>query len=221
MLISFSGLDGAGKSTQITILQQWVNDQGKSVVRLWARGGYTPGFLILKGLIRQIAGRRLPPAGRSALRQEQLSRPVVAKIWVNVAIFDLIWFWAVYLRWQILLGRVVISDRYIDDTRLDFRRNFPSVPFEHGFLWQLLIRVAPRPDCAFLFWIPVDEAMRRSRKKNEPFPDDEAALSWRLGCYLDESLFPDDCYTKLDGTSPVPVLAAEILAKVSALLPAK
>ena len=48
MLLTFSGLDGAGKSTQINLLVDWFEKRGNKVSCLWARGGYTPGFEILK-----------------------------------------------------------------------------------------------------------------------------------------------------------------------------
>lgn len=218
MLISFSGLDGAGKGTQIDKLEVLLMGHGRQTIRLWARGGYTPGFEWLKRILRLLSGRRWLPAGKSSARKKQLTRPGIARLWLGLAMLDLLWFWGVYLRWHCLRGRVVICDRYIDDTRLDFRQNFPSIAFEQGFLWRLLTRSSPKPDVALLLWIPVAESMRRSRLKGEPFPDDEATLSWRLGCYLDETLFPIDRFVKLDGTQPVEGLAAVIQAKVEARL---
>lgn len=221
MIISFSGLDGAGKGTQIDKLECWLTGQGRQTIRVWARGGYTPGFEWIKRVLRSLSGRRLPPAGQSPARQQHLTRPGIARLWLGLAMLDLLWFWGIYLRWHRLRGQVIICDRYLDDTRLDFRRNFPSIPFEQGFLWRLLSWLTPRPDIALLLWVPVAESLRRSRLKGEPYPDDEATLSWRLASYLDESLFPSSRFVKLDGTQPIKELAAAIQAKVGARLGVK
>jgi len=49
-IIFFSGLDGAGKSTQIDILKNHYLNQNKKVYYFWSRGGYTPGFQRLKNI---------------------------------------------------------------------------------------------------------------------------------------------------------------------------
>jgi thymidylate kinase len=130
---------------------------------------------------------------------------------------DLMLYWGIYLRYQQLRGRIVICDRYLDDTRLDFRRNFPTVAFERSRLWRLLAWITPRPDVSFLLWIPVAVSLQRSQEKGEPFPDDEQTLAWRLESYMDESVFPAEDYIRLDCRLPVETVAAEIAAMVSSL----
>ena len=51
-LITFSGMDGAGKSTQISILKNTIKSNGQRCFVLWARGGYTNNFEFLKKVIR-------------------------------------------------------------------------------------------------------------------------------------------------------------------------
>ena len=214
MLITVSGTDGAGKSTQIKALNAWFRETGRRPKLFWARGGYTPIFQALKWLIRRISGKWLPSSGDSIKRQEAIGRPRVARLWLRIAILDLMLFWGVYLRLQQLLGRVVICDRYIEDTRLDFRRNFPTMAFEKMWLWALLERVVGTPDAALLLWVPVEESLRRSKEKGEPFPDDEETLTWRLEAYLDDLLFPPDRYLRLDGRRAVSELTEEIIRTV-------
>ena len=50
-MIAFSGIDGAGKSTQIGLLKVHLVDNGFNVLVFWSRGGYSPGMMFLKKLM--------------------------------------------------------------------------------------------------------------------------------------------------------------------------
>ena len=218
ILLTFSGLDGAGKSTQINKLRNCLSTQGYSSSVLWARGGYTPGFEYLKRLARLILKKKLPKPGRSAQRKQQFSRPGIAKIWLSFAMVDLMIYWGFYLRLKQLTGDVVICDRYLQDTNLDFSRNFPKVAFEKMLLWKLLCLLVPTPDCSFLLWVPVAESVRRGKIKDEPFPDDLETLEWRLLSYLDDNQFPKSQYLKIDCSKTIDDVSTKILTGVQQLI---
>ena len=61
-LFVFSGLDGAGKSTQIDLLTARLRQDGTRSQVLWSRGGYTPGMLLLKRIARRLLGKSRVPA---------------------------------------------------------------------------------------------------------------------------------------------------------------
>ena len=132
-LIVFSGLDGAGKSTQLDLLRTRLDAEGVRHVTYWSRGGYTPGMETAKALVRRLTGQRiLPPAGESPLRTKQLGKPWKRRLWLRLAIVDLWALYAVWFRVQMLRGRWVLADRYWQDTLLDFRLNFPAENVETG-----------------------------------------------------------------------------------------
>lgn len=80
-------------------------------------------------------------------------------------------------------GRWVLADRYWQDTWLDFRLNFPNEPIDHWLLWKLLLRWAPQPHLSLLITVPVEESLRRSRQKQEPFPTPAEQLQARAEQY--------------------------------------
>ena len=49
-VIALSGIDGAGKSTQLERLKTFYVSAGQETVTLWTRGGYTPGINLIKAL---------------------------------------------------------------------------------------------------------------------------------------------------------------------------
>ena len=182
--IAFSGLDGAGKSTQIDLLKKYFVTQGKPVLVFWSRGGYTPGFVLLKKLLRFIAGKKLPKAGNSKERDKAISNPKIQRVWLNVALLDLIFYYSIYLRFQkVILRKTIICDRYIYDTYIDFKLTFSNQDFECFFLWKTLNKLALKPSKHYVALITVEESLKRSIIKGEPFPDTEETLINRLSFY--------------------------------------
>ncbi|MBU4231031.1 MAG: hypothetical protein L6277_09600 [Desulfobacterales bacterium] len=208
-LITFGGLDGAGKSTQIALLTDYLVKSGRKPVYIWTRGGYTSVLQGLKTLSRRFLHRRFPPSGNSPQRSYAFSKWWVRRLWLSLALLDLLWVYGVQIRWHRYRGRLVLCDRYLWDTAIDFRLNFPQEKLDHYWLWRLLGRISPRPDAAFLMLLTVEESVRRSEIKGEPFPDSAEVLRQRLAYYQD--LISRVPFHVLDGSQPITTLFNQIL----------
>jgi thymidylate kinase len=180
MIISFSGLDGSGKSTQIQRVKKRVQEEGGNAVVLWSRGGYTPGFKLLKKLVRLMSLNRLPEAGSSERRSRIIAKPIVRRIWLTLALLDLMVFYGIYVRFLDYRGYTVICDRYIDDSRLDFVENMRIGNLEDSWIWKVLVLLSPKADLPILLEIQVDLALERSRIKNDEYPVARDALERRF-----------------------------------------
>jgi dTMP kinase len=208
LILAFSGVDGAGKSTQIELLQRHLGGASVPSVLCWARGGYTPLFSTLKRLLRRGAAGKLPEAGRSEERDRAMSKPWVRRIWLTASILDLALLYGAAVRWWRLRGRTVICDRYVADTLIDYAINFPDEHVETWWIWRARARIAPRPDVSFLMLLPVEESLRRCRAKNEPFSDSEERFRRRLDLYEEQGAAGD--YRVLDARQSIEELFAEI-----------
>lgn len=217
MIIVFSGTDGAGKSTQINLLIKGLG-LNKKTRTLWGRGGYTPLFEFTKNVLRKILGKRIPKSGSNESRKQLFRKNSITGIWLVIAMIDLFFYYGLYARYLSFRGYVVICDRYLDDTRLDFKRNFPNQFNEHSFIWKTLVILTPTPNYSFLLYVPIEISMERSKLKNEPFPDSPETLSYRLDAYLDESLFPSSQYYKISCDKSVGAIQKIIQEKLHNIL---
>jgi len=217
-IIAFSGTDGSGKSTQIELLSQVLKDKGRKVKVVWARGGYTPIFSFLKQVLRMLSADRIPKSGASQSRSKMLERKSISSIWIAIATLDLLLFYGVYVRLLCIFNFTVICDRYIEDTRIDFERNFSDIFNSESLSWKILNWLLPTPKASFLLYIPVEVSLARSKAKDEPFPDTPETLSFRLKAYLDESAFSSNKYHKIDCQKSVSDIQVEIRGKLKELL---
>jgi thymidylate kinase len=183
MLIVFSGTDGAGKSTQIARLRDALASRGRNAAYFWVRGGYTPLFSLLKAGLRRAKPGALPKAGVSAERSQRFQSARFRRLWLIVAIVDLMLFYGLWLRIKLWFGNVILCDRYLEDTLLDFGRNFPQEDVGRWWIWRCLVKLALVPNHRFLLIVPPEESARRGKLKNEPFPDSPETLSWRYERY--------------------------------------
>jgi dTMP kinase len=214
-LIVFSGIDGAGKTTQIDAVEAELKARGVAIRRIWARGGYTPLFSLAKRLARALHPRLLPPPGRSVQRQRVLRRGWVKTVWLHLAIWDLILFYGFWVRWLRLRGHAVLSDRYVADTAVDFSLNYPESRVGRWLSWRLLEAAAPRPTASFMLLVPVAESVRRSLQKNEPFPDSIETLKQRHHAY--EALCTAGGWQRVDGTLDRVTLTRQLVSKLEEL----
>lgn len=212
MIIVFSGVDCAGKSTQIEILKKEFLSQGVTAQSLWSRGGYTPGFELIKKFLRIIIGKKMIPVGRSKEKQKAMSNSFIRYLWLTIAMLDLIFLYAIIIRIKSFLGKVIICDRYLGDTYIDFSLNFPKSNFNKMWLWKLLTATLPKPDFCFLFTLSVENSIYRSNLKNEPFPDSKEVLQQRLDMYKLSALLNDDNWVKINGDDTI-VFSADIIKK--------
>ncbi len=97
LFISFEGIDGVGKSTQIDLLEEYLKAQGKTVVRTMEPGGTDVGVEIRKILLHHRGA--LAPRSEAALFAADRAHHVQSKI--NPALDR---------------GEIVITDRYFDSS---------------------------------------------------------------------------------------------------------
>lgn len=165
LLVSFSGLDGSGKSTQIENLRARLESSG---ARVELRAFWDHVVVLSRyreGFVHKVYGseRGIGAPGRPVERRDKNVRAW----YLTVARHALYLLDALHLR--LVVGRlrrtgadVIILDRYIYD-------ELANLPLENRVsraFARLLARVAPRPDVAYL--LDADPIAARARKPEYP-----------------------------------------------------
>lgn len=183
-MITFSGIDCSGKSTQIDIIKKYLEDNGKKVEVIWSRGGYTPWVEGIKTLIRP--DKHYSEEQKKAYRESVSSSSFKSKLLLFASIWDLARYYGIVFRWKEWGGKLVVCDRYIWDTLIDFRVKFPDIDFEKWFSWKIMLKLIHKPTHSFVFTIPAEESMRRSHLKDDPHPEPYNVRAYRINCYLEQ-----------------------------------
>ena len=200
--ITFEGGDGAGKTTQASLLERWLRDEGRTVVRTREPGGTEVGVLIRdivlhhRGDVAPRAEALLYAADR-AHHVATLVRPALAR------------------------GEIVIQDRYLDSSVAyqGAGRVLDAAQIRDLSLWATEDAL---PDLTVL--LDLDPASARARLDADDKPFDrleaeQADFHARVRqAFLELAAAEPERFLVLDATLPADDLAAAVRARVAALL---
>ena len=157
LLITLSGIDGAGKSTVAKKLQEFfLTQKGRNSRHIWCKFGETP--LTSLGLSRRISDKPYSVEKSSSIPSEKRTT-LIRSIYLSILLF----FHFIKIYFSVFLplkkGEIVICDRYIFDTLTDLRQqNFLSYPQSKQLFLKSWI---PTPDFSFLLNLPESCAFNR------------------------------------------------------------
>lgn len=198
--ITFEGGDGAGKSTQLTLLVDWLTEHGHIVVESREPGGTELG-VELRNIVLHRRGYMTPRAEALLYAADRAH---------NIA---------TVVRPAIEAGKIVVQDRYVDSSLAYQGAGRVLSPDEIRSLntWATEGLV---PDLTVL--LDLDPTVGKSRITSDLYDRLEAETvgfhASVRGAYLALADAEPDRFLVLDATRPIEYLAASIKNRVSALL---
>lgn len=206
-MITFSGIDCSGKSTQIAIIKQYLEKRGENVEVIWSRGGYTPWVEGFKTLIRP--DKHYSEEQKKAYRESVSNSSFKSKLLLLASIWDLARYYGIVFRWKELTGKRIVCDRYIWDTLIDFKVKYPQFDFEKWLSWKIMLKLIYQPTYSFIFTIPAEESMRRSDLKDDPHPEPYGTRVYRINCYMEQ--IEKGCWSHvIDATVPIETVSEQV-----------
>jgi thymidylate kinase len=209
LLITVSGIDCSGKSTQIEHLREYLRDRGLKTQTFWYRPGYSNELDAIRALIRSLRPDLIPEAGRSAERQRAFETSGVSETWIAVALLDMFWQYCVKLRLMLKQYDCVICDRYLADAALDFALKFPERDVSESDVFRLIEFLAPTPVLQLMLVIPHDVMLDRMEEKEEPFPDPPKLRDARFDAYSALSRRP--VFVEIDASRSISDVRTQVL----------
>ncbi|GAA2079461.1 dTMP kinase [Pseudolysinimonas kribbensis] len=202
LFVTFEGGDGAGKSTQAALLETWLTEAGRTVVRTREPGGTELG-----DELREIVLHR---RGHIAPRAEAL-----------IYAADRAHHVATLVRPALARGEVVIQDRYLDSSVAyqGAGREIDGGEIRNVSLWAT---EGLLPDLTVL--LDLDPAIGRTRldaarTRYDRLEAEAAEFHGRVrDAYLALAAAEPERFLVLDATLPVEELAAAIRARVAELV---
>lgn len=209
MIVSFSGIDSAGKSTQIDMLSAYCFHQTIKAKKVWGKARGTPGVIFLKSLVRHDHNMSLDE--KLDYREKIYSSSTKKKLLLFASLLDLCWYFGIYYRVLNIFHEILICDRYIWDTYVEVKTEFPDIAIDNWLLWKLVVMLSPKPAISFVFFIPANESIRRDIQKQDLTVDSLEIKKRKIALYL--NLARENYWTNvIDGLTPIDQIHNEILA---------
>jgi thymidylate kinase len=206
-VITLSGVDGSGKSTQAALLRDTLTAAGFEATVEWNRLSHDRWLDALARPVKKLLRRGEGEAPREPTGGSGRGTPRGARgLWVVVVAIANAVAHNRSVRGHLLAGRVVICDRYTLDSTVQLSTDYP--PGRGNRLAVALVRwLSPRPVASFYLAVPPEAAAARKEWEGSPERLHRHARGYeehwaRLGV------------RRVDSTRPVDDVAAEIVTEV-------
>lgn len=209
MIVSFSGIDSAGKTTQIELLCQYCTEKNIKYEKVWSKARGTPGVVWLKELVRK--DKKMDAKEKAEYREEVFRNSKTRNLLYIACMLDLCWYWGLYYRILNLTNKLVICDRYVWDTYVEIKeKDFCGIDIDNSILWRIVKAIAPAPRKSFIFVIPPEESLRRDHNKNAAGIESIDIKKKKISCYM--KCVQNHCWTNvMDGMRSVNELHEDVL----------
>lgn len=208
MIISFSGIDSAGKTTQIELLMEYFGKHGIRAKKVWSKARATPGVVALKQLLRR--DKELDDVQKAEYRKAVFRNPKKEKLLYIASMLDLCWYWGIYYRLLKLFYKYVVCDRYVWDTYVEINSDFAGIDIDKSLLWKIVRFVSPKPKVSFVFIVPPEVSLKRDHEKNAAGIETIEVKRRKIDSYM--KCIDANCWTHvMDGMHTIEELQQQVL----------
>jgi dTMP kinase len=171
LLVTFSGPDGSGKTQHARTLLKSMGCCGLRTGYYWSRIETSSLIRFGSGFVKTLTGNKREqkekrPGG--AGRQDWLRNPLRRFLWSYTVAIDMILSYLLHVRLPLLMGKIVVCDRYVFDAAAEIAGSLPPDDSINRWATKLMLSLAPKPDVAYLLDIPEDICAQRKDEDTDP-----------------------------------------------------
>jgi dTMP kinase len=205
--ITLEGTEGAGKSTNLMFIEQWLRDRDIDVVVTREPGGTAIGEAVRHILLDKQYGEMTPDTElllMFAARNQHLQEKILPAL---------------------AAGQWVISDRFTDATYA-YQGGARGLPFKRIAEIEQWVQKGRFPDRTFVFDLPIEEGMKRVAARAElsgqhidRFEQEKIDFFEKVrATYLIRAEEAPERYTVLDAQQPLEAVQAQLQAALMSML---
>jgi dTMP kinase len=202
VFVAFEGGEGAGKSTQVRLLCEWLTAQGRAARATFEPGG-TPAGAAVRAIVLDRAHTGLSPRAEALLYAADRAQHAHA-----------------VLRPALAAGEVVVTDRYVDSS-LAYQGAGRTIGLDDVAAISRWATQGLRPDLTVLLDLPPETGLARARGRAVADRLESESLDFHQrvrDTFRTLAAAEPGRYLVLDATRGVDELAADVRERVGALL---
>ena len=202
LFIAFEGGEGAGKSTQVRLLCEWLTAQGRTARATFEPGG-TPAGAAVRAIVLDRVHTGLSPRAEALLYAADRAQHAHA-----------------VLRPALAAGEVVVTDRYVDSS-LAYQGAGRTIGLDDVAAISRWATQGLRPDLTVLLDLPPETGLARARGRAVADRLESESLEFHQrvrDTFRALAAAEPGRYLVLDATRGVEELAADVRERVGALL---
>ena len=167
MFITFSGLDGSGKTKHIKTLCNTFQLCDVPTRHLWSRSGSFPIITLVLKIFRLFkSGASAKTRNTPLTKKGKWPMTSFTKMaWRIINTIDMIIYYFLKIKIPLLFGKVVIADRYVYDSIVDLENIENPKNFDRQ-LYKILKFIIPTPDLAFFLELDPKTIIKREVKED-------------------------------------------------------
>jgi|GEM_PF-565930 len=170
-LIYYCGLDGSGKTTQVSILKNQLSRASLKFKHVWLRWvAFTSyPFLVVCRVLGYTVWKINSRSGTKYVEHHFYRNKAISRLWTLLFTIDMIIYSFLKVKIPLRKGYIVLMDRYVIDAIIDLMIETGNYRLYKGFFGKILLSLVPTNSTVIL--IDLDECTAYLRKRDIPSVD--------------------------------------------------